>query len=191
VLGLPLQWLRKHPLQLKGNAMKRIFLSLLLTSFALGQAQAQSGVGAVYGTRDPAVCKSKKEPAKGAPSPEQAIQYFKCEREKGVDSQSNIYLYENVKLEIGKGRPYNVSDMNLSDIDSSLPVYPIRGSFDVYQCKDPKHMLSNQNPGKNCSVNENVQGKGVCYKTTFGDWSCIMGYDVDFRSTKRGVPGPK
>jgi hypothetical protein len=171
--------------------MKRIFLSLLLASFALGQAQARSGVGAVYGTRDPAVCISKKEPAKGAPSPEQAIQYFKCEREKGVDGQTNIYLYENVKLEIGKGRPYQVSDMRLSDIDPSLLVYPIRGSFDMYQCKDPNHLLSNQVPEKNCSVSQDLQGKGVCYKTTFGDWSCIMGYDLDFRSTKRNVPGPK
>ena len=84
-----------------------LVLSTFLVNEAYGQPQA---LGAVYGTRDPAVCKSKKEPATGAPSVQQAILYFRCEKEKvGGGSDTNLYLFENVQLEVGKGRPFQVS----------------------------------------------------------------------------------
>jgi len=158
---------------------------------AINVLARETGVGAKYGTRDPVSCQSRKLPAKGAPSPELAALYFKCGRERvSHDSSNSLDLFENVKVEIGKGRPYNASDSSLTDIDPSLPVYPIRGSFDVYACADPEHM-SKPSTATNCRVNQNVHGNGVCYQTTFSDWACIMGYDVDFRTTKRGVPGPK
>jgi hypothetical protein len=168
--------------------MKTMCLALLLSSFVFGRAEAQTG--AKYGTRDPAVCRSKTEPTKGAPTPAQAFQYWQCKKEKGVDTRYNIYLYENARLEVGKGRPYQVSDMNLSAIDPSLSVYPVRGTFDVYQCQDPAHMAAPA-PRRNCNLHENVDATGVCYKTTFGDWDCEIGYNIDVRKAKRGVPGPR
>lgn len=64
-------------------------------------------------------------------------------------------------------------DLNVPEIDVKFPLYPIRGSFTKYQCKDPKTDYI-KIPGKTCNRTENPDAKGYCYKTTFGDWSCNM-----------------
>jgi hypothetical protein len=51
--------------------MKRLLAIVLTVAGTLGSAHGQTGAGAKYGSRDPFVCKSKKEPATGAPSPRQ------------------------------------------------------------------------------------------------------------------------
>ena len=50
--------------------------------FLTGWAQAQPGSGKPYETRDPFTCKSKKDPAKGAPSSTQLKNYVLCTNEK-------------------------------------------------------------------------------------------------------------
>ncbi|MDQ6759380.1 MAG: hypothetical protein M3Z32_05865, partial [Acidobacteriota bacterium] len=47
---------------------------------------------------------------------------------------TDLYLLENVKVEIGKGRPYHASDSLAQNIDPSQSVYPIHGSYDEFQC---------------------------------------------------------
>ena len=37
-----------------------------------------------------------------------------------------LYLLENVQVEVGKGRPFQESDLNFPDIDNSQRLYPIR-----------------------------------------------------------------
>jgi hypothetical protein len=148
--------------------------------------------GAIFGAREPIACKSTKDPARGPLSPEQAARYVRCARE-GVTHGGNgnsLYLLEKAAFEVAKGRPYQTSDSRLVDIDPAQPVYPVRGTFDLYICKDPKQQTSMQ-LGKNCSLNKDTKSSGVCYKTGFGDWKCEVGYDFDFRASQRNIPGPR
>ena len=159
---------------------------------AVAMGQGQTGVGAKYAARDPHICRTKKAPSSGAPTAEQARQYFTCSAE-GEFSHS-LYLAENVQVEIGKGRPFNiVQDINTQEIDPSQPVYPIRGSYTQYQCsnvypKDPWHSI--YTAGKNCDIYNVPDAKGLCYKTTFSDWVCKMG-SANIQLVKQSVAGPK
>jgi hypothetical protein len=111
----------------------------------------------------------------------------------------NLYLFENVQAEIGKGRPFRGgglsggADINMADADPSEPVYPIRGSFSQWQCANPKTSISPE--GQNCDLLSIPKASGVCYKTTFGDWVCRMVSDnptVDLtQRIKKGVQGPR
>ena len=174
---------------------------LVLAIVATMPGFAQAGIGAKYATRDPATCVSKTEPEKGAPTSEQAKRYVICgsayRTAEGVDGYHRMILMENVRVEVGKGRPFQgggYSDINMHDIDPRFPVYPIRGSYDMYQCSniavgDPWKSLSE--PGKNCNVYEEHHATGSCYKTSFGDWDCSMN---DFNMggpVRQNVSGPQ
>jgi hypothetical protein len=144
-------------------------------------ASGQTGAGAKYGSRDPFVCKSKKEPLKGAPSPSQIRDYVKCSSEHLVGSMGpKLYLLENVQAEVGKPRLFQASDINFPDIDNSQPLYPIRGSYDWYVCHANEVGFP---PGRNCNIYREPSSTGVCYKTTFGDWNCTM---ADRTAVSRG-----
>ena len=167
--------------------MKRLMITVFAALGFLQLLNAQTGVGAKYGARDPVTCRSKKEPAKGAPTPEQVKLYVMCEAE-GVKFDY-LHLYENVQVEIGKARPFNPSTDSLkSDADVNSPVYPIRGSYDGYSCG----LVDRTNYGRNCMVQGQPQATGSCYKTSFGDWSCGM-IDANNPSSARrfNVAGPK
>jgi hypothetical protein len=116
--------------------MKRMLLMICILSFCITPAHGQAGVGKKYDTRDLFVCKSTKEPARGAPSSSQITDYMKCKAEK--TGGCCIWLMENVQVETGKSRPFSSwSDVGNQDIDNSQPVYPIRGTYDNYQCYPP------------------------------------------------------
>ncbi len=126
-----------------------------------------------YGTRDPRTCENMKAPAKGAPSAALAAKYVICEIEKV--SGPYLYLVENVKVEVGGGRPYNPnSDINVPEINVKFPIYSIRGSLTKYQCYEVNPNFTVSAPSKNCTRYEEPKAKGDCYKTTFGDWRCYM-----------------
>ena len=80
--------------------MRRLLITLFAISGFLQLLNAQAGVGAKYGARDPAKCRSTKEPDKGAPTPEQVKRYVMCalEGEQGV-APPNLTLLENVQVE--------------------------------------------------------------------------------------------
>lgn len=147
-----------------------------------------------YGTRDAITCADTKAPARGAISAALAAKYFICEAE-GVKGDY-LYLVENVKTEVGAGRPYNRNDdVNFFQIDSRFPVYPIRGSFRQYQCEPVESnpaIQSIYNVGENCSTYENRKAVGSCYKTTFGDWRCTMeDINIAAEDKKHRVAPPK
>src|SRR5690348_861356 len=121
--------------------MKSLLTTLTIVLCASTFAAAQAGTGAKFGTRDPHTCASKKEPTSGAPSGARLEELVRCGSggEKVYDGQ--LFLLENLKAEIGKGRPYQASDSLAHNIDPSQPVYPIRGSFDKYQCDEIKPAL--------------------------------------------------
>lgn len=168
---------------------------LMLGAFAaaFAQGKAGNGIGADYGARDPLTCQDMKKPLKGAPSAEQAKQYVICGLEH-VTGSNTLYLVEDVTVVVGGAIPYNPNNFPFaSDINTKSPVYPIRASFNQYQCgrmyKDPSHPL--YNVGKNCTEYGIPKSTGVCVKTTFGDWRCdITSRDDDPKPPKRGIPPP-
>ena len=165
-------------------------LTLLLTAGATG-AFAQNGIGAKFGARDPRTCKSKKEPAKGAPTADQLKEYFICEAEK-ADGYSGtaqlLYLVTNVTLEVAKGRPFNMRTDSWPDIDPSQMVYPVRGSFTWWQCSVLGSIGGD--PGKNCTKTEQPHASGMCFKTTFSDWHCPMSDIYNNGTTMERFPPP-
>jgi hypothetical protein len=171
--------------------MKQRSLAIaLMIGFSLPVAYAQKDAGKKFGARDPQTCSSRKAPASGALSAEQAKQYFICDSEKVVESSSLgelLNLVTDVKVEIGKGRPFNMQADSFGfatdlGIDPSQTVYPIRGSFTSFQCA--KIGSTNGNPGKSCSKLPQPEAKGICFKTTFGEWHCDM---TDFDHNNPGM----
>jgi hypothetical protein len=172
--------------------MKSILLTIFVLSGSLTLAHGQAGAGKYYDTRDPFVCKSTKDPAKGAPSPSQVKDYVQCNKISGESIAGGyIHLLENAQFQVGKGNPYSAwSDAGSIDIDNSQPVYPIRGTVDSYSCRPPGTM--GFPAGKNCDVRKAVSFSGTCFKTTFGDWSCqgkLLGDPLT--GVQTSVPPPK
>jgi hypothetical protein len=141
---------------------------------------AQPGSGARFGARDPHTCGSRKEPARGAPTAAQLTQYFICDNEFFQPASATgplLYLIDNAKVEVGKGRPFSIVTDAYTDVDPSQTVYPIRGSYTQYQCSVPQPPSAPFNApkaGKNCFKYEAPAATGICYKSTFGEWHCKM-----------------
>ena len=144
--------------------------TLILSIACIMPVLAQQGVGKLYGTRDPVTCASTKEPSRGVPSAAQVAQYVRCSVEK--KSGDYLMLTENVKVEIAKGRPFQPGSDILPDGDTTLPLYPIRGSMTRFTCSQASDYMKNK--GKNCLIWVEPKASGICYKTTFGDWNCSM-----------------
>ncbi len=145
-----------------------------------------------FGARNPRTCADTKAPTRGAITADLAKVYFICRAERF--SGSDLYLVDRVSVEVGGGRPYNPrSDINYAEIDVTVPIYPIRGSYLQHQCtrvfSEPGTLY---NVGKNCASSDNRNATGSCYRTTFGDWRCSM-FDINQTSADRHfqVPPPR
>lgn len=153
-------------------------LAAAIVAFPSGLCQS---LGKKFNTREPRTCPSRKEPTRGAISASQAALYVQCREEQPV-SDLEVGLVENIKVEVGKPRPYlRLSDMRPTDIDPSQPVYPLRGSYTHYRCQG--------SPPKNCTSYDLVNASGLCWKTSFGDWSCALS-GSSLVNYKFHVPGP-
>jgi hypothetical protein len=154
----------------------KCILRFTLLGLAVGlPVMAQPGSGKPYGTRDPKICTSRKEPANGAPSVAQAIAYFNCTMESFFGDK--LVLVENVQIEVGSGRRFLRSDSELKEIDPKYLIYPIRGSFDKYFCSrwpEPRSGYPDKSQ-PNCLLGHPRNTTGVCYKTSFADWKCELG----------------
>jgi hypothetical protein len=144
-----------------------------------------------FGTRNPQTCADTKAPARGAITAALAKKYFICQEE-GFRSTEE-YLVENAVVQVGGGRPYSPrSDTGFADLDLKTPIYPIRGSFVLYQCVAADSSERFYNIGKNCNAYNNRKAEGECYKTTFGDWKCRMNDVMKSEDDKRfNVAPPK
>ena len=139
-------------------------------------ANAQDSVGAKFGSRDPRLCASRAGPL----TTETARNYFICDSEYTVGPNASgefIYLVSDVKLELGRPRPFNpITDTfgfaESNSIDPSQAVVPIRGSFNNWDCG--KLGQINASPGKNCNLTPNLHAIGLCFTNSFGDWHCTM-----------------
>jgi hypothetical protein len=147
-----------------------VLLAIFSTAWPLA-AMAQSGEGARFGgARDPKTCPDHTAPKRGAITPELAAQYVTCEEEHS--DLSSLYLIDKMQVQIGKGRSFQILSDSYNDIDSSQPIYPIRGSYVRYSCSVPHAVTGTV--GKNCHLIDQPKATGACFKTTFGDWHCFM-----------------
>jgi hypothetical protein len=173
--------------------MQFIVLALVISAAMSEVLSGQAGVGAKYGSRDPYVCQSMKEPTSGAPSGQRLIDLVRCGSGGERLYSGQLYLLENVKVQIGKGRPYQPTD-KAHKLDPSKPVYPIRGSYDKYQCDalNPKLGMKGRNPTDNCSMYPNPKAEGICYTTTFGEWDCLMSdKEIGVQAARHYLPAPR
>jgi hypothetical protein len=123
-----------------------------------------------FGAREPRTCPPRNFP--GPPTSRQALNLFVCDAEKDLGGYR--YLVSNVGVQVGASRPFEeASDSGASDIDVSALVYPIEGHMISYQCNRRDAMLG-QDPNKNCLQSNVAHSTGTCYKSTFGEWHCMM-----------------
>jgi hypothetical protein len=141
-----------------------------------------------YGTaRMPKNCQSRSEPKKGAPSVAQAKMYFTCDSETKDGETgtgyltSYIRLTENLTMQVApKSRPANSTDLKYIEsykgslaMDTTQPVYDIRGSYDGYVCYDTTRNSRLYPVGGNCKVSR-YTSTGICFRNTFDEWHCKM-----------------
>jgi hypothetical protein len=169
----------------------RLAIGISITLLAILTPSILAAQNLPYGTaRTPKTCPSRAEPKRGAPSVAQAKMYFTCESEREVgevgkgNTPSYIRLTENLTIQVAsKSRPANGTDLQYNStysgslgMDTSKPVYDIRGSYDGYVCHDTTRSIRDRSIypiGENCKVSHYTSA-GVCFRNTFGDWHCMM-----------------
>ena len=138
-----------------------------------------------FGARAPRTCADKSAPAKGPITAGLARKYFICKAEKYVGA--DLYLVENVKLQVGGGVPYTPNLGAFHEIDVTVPLYPIRGSLVKYSCAKIIGSYS-PSPESSCQAFDEPAARGYCYKTTFNDWDCYMSDTSQYSQSRRGPP---
>jgi hypothetical protein len=166
---------------------QRGFAICLVTALSISQAACQSAsvkasgggsaadmsgpptLNEVYQARNPRKCAKVMSP----PNAAQAAALAQCSNESDTTGSSTplITLATDVQVEIGSARSFLYGKDNKSDIDPSAKVYPIRGQGTLWQCSPAARYPA----GQNCvSYPSTVPSPGICYKTTFGEWNCMM-----------------
>lgn len=165
---------------------KSLLFKLLLAVGVCQPIHAHAGIGDRYGTRDPRTCESSREPVSGALTLEHAKRYVICQYEREFNVFGGVLdLIDSIQLELGKSRVANPMTDRLIDIDYDAPVYPIRGEYVKYRCRPYTYRntmtaAAPRNTGRegdypgNCSRQIHSDAMGLCFKTTFGDWRCVM-----------------
>ena len=159
-----------------------MFLVLMACKSPVTSAQAASGpavygeragVGARYGSHNPRTCPAGSLSGGSAPTVTQAKMSIVCNLE-GPSIDQALILISEVTVQIGQGRSYTQSNMyNATDADVNAQVYPIRGSLKKYICS-PLPPYGIFPAGQQCSMFPADPAAGLCYKNTFGDWTCTM-----------------
>lgn len=137
-------------------------------------AIARPGDATAWGARNPGECPSIQP--KAAPSIAQVMTMVRCRHEVIERDGGELVLMENLKVSIGAPMPF-VAAYNswvMPEADTRSKVYPIRGSYTWSHCKTRHDASIYGNPDLNCWESDVTAAKGVCWKTTFGDWSCLL-----------------
>ncbi|MGI8788151.1 MAG: hypothetical protein ACR2HG_10360 [Pyrinomonadaceae bacterium] len=169
--------------------LQTILLATIATIFLLGAfgSTFAQNVGAPYGAREPRTCADKTSPKTGALSGAKAVDYVVCAKEEET-GLNYLWLVEDVKVEVGKGRPYNPSaDFGDPGIDVKSLIYPIRGSYKSYQCM--RLYSDKTNTNRNCNYIDNPNAQGSCYRREFGEWKCTF-TDYNSKTIAENVPPP-
>jgi hypothetical protein len=119
-----------------------------------------------YQSRAPRTCSAVNSP----PSAAQAAIMVQCTMD--ATSAFGVGLIQDVKLEMGKARPFVYSsDAGLSGVDLTAQVIPLRGSYTGYLCNKISNMSV---PGQSCMKSPVPMAVGACWKTSFGDYKCKL-----------------
>ena len=177
----------RHPL---AAPLLALAVAHCIVALAPSSAHAQAGLAAKFGARDPKTCEDRTKPVRGVIASAQAAAYVVCSEESV--SNTTLWLVENVAVQIGAGRPFQMRTDAYDDIDPSKPIYPIRGSYVKYACDVPASIPGFPSTvGKNCTLYDQPHATGACYRTTFNDWRCGMkDLDNTLKIIRRGIPGP-
>jgi hypothetical protein len=140
------------------------------TKAALAKLPTGNGLGAQYGTRDPATCANRNVTI----TAETAKKLLACSSE-GLLGDT-LYLITDEVVRVGSPRAFNYNqDAAATEIDARQPVYDIRGSYTLYQCtrlsEEPNDFAKTHNCLKYPAA---AGGYGRCYTDTFGDKRCEM-----------------
>ncbi len=139
------------------------------TKAAMANRPMGNGIGAQYGTREPATCANRGGPLTVAT----ARQYFICDAE--GEKAGYMYLVTDVTIQLAHSRAFNWNqDSAGTGIDPSQPVYDVRGSYNKYLCTKPEPIDNVFSQTHNCALYDEPNSVGRCYKTTFGEWHCTM-----------------
>ena len=151
---------------------------------------AQPALGVKYGTQPPYRCASTAAPSTGAITAELARQYFTCQKDVELQ-QSTLFLVTNVNLEVGP--PLAKSQdlfLSLDDADLNSPPFPIRGSYDQFQCSALGGTDGIFLTPYNCSVDHHAHASGYCYRNSHDDWKCDMADPNPEHQDRIPWPGP-
>jgi hypothetical protein len=99
-----------------------------------------------------------------------------------------LSLLQDVKIEMGASRPFlEQTDAGLPGIDLTARVYPLRGSYTSFFCNP----INNMSPvGKSCIRSAVPSAQGWCWKTSFGDYKCLMQGGI-VPKAEPGMPAPQ
>ncbi len=135
-------------------------------------------INPAFGARMPRKCKEVTH----LPNEAEAAALAQCATESGGESgafRPMIYLWQNLKVQMGGSRPYAYNaDSHSTSIDTEAKVYPIRVTGDQLSCTG----------APTCLTSHADKAEGTCYKTTFGDWQCH--FSQVFGITKSDVELP-
>lgn len=116
----------------------------------------------------------------------------RCRHEVIVSDGGELWLMEGLRVSVGAAIPfvaaYNSYVMPEADVRSR--VYPIRGAFTSVVCMTRHDAGIYGNPDTNCYEKDVTAAKGVCWKTSFGDWSCNLAGSAMGRRDKVSPPRP-
>ncbi len=158
--------------------------ALVLSSEAL----ALEGSGAEWGARDPGGCTSIQLDA--APTTDQVVAMLRCKHEVAL-ATGELWLMENIKVGVSASTPfveaYGDYVMEDGDVDSSA--YNIRGSFSWVVCITKADAALSGKADNNCTEQIVPEAKGVCWKSTFGDYRCR--YVGSVASTRPDIGPPQ
>ena len=107
----------------------------------------------------------------------QARQYVICDQE-SADPRS-ISLVTSLRVQVASAplvRNQLLAVTHPADLDPNQPVWNIRGSFTQYQCAQFASMttMNAYSHTHNCTATDLPEAAGLCYKSTFGEWHCVM-----------------
>jgi len=157
---------------------------------SMSAAYAMPGDATAWGARNPGACPSITP--KGAPTVAQVTTMLRCRHEVIVRDGGELWLMQNLNVAVGGPVPF-VTAYNsyvMPEADTRTRPFPIRGSWTWSVCKTRHDAGIYGNPDLNCYETDVAAAKGVCWKTTFGDWKCLLSGSGSGRRDQTRPPTP-
>jgi hypothetical protein len=148
--------------------------AFIFGSFCAQDAAAMAGDATPYGARNPVACRNIV--LASVPTAAQAAEMVQCNHELINSGSGELWLLENLRITVGAATPFVAaySQWVMAEADVRSRVYPLRGSFTRSVCKSRRDAAIYGNADLNCYEKDVADAKGVCWKTSFGDWRCLL-----------------